>query len=41
MYDNDCCMYVVFRSSLYLGVGGTGEEGGFIILHHTQSDIEE
>ena len=41
MYDIDCGMYVVFCSSLYLGAGGTGEEGGFTILHHTQSIVEE
>ena len=41
MYGIDCDMYVIFCSSLYLGAGGTGEEGGFITLYHTQSIVEE
>ena len=41
MYGIDYGIYVVFCSSLYLGAGGTGEEGDFIILHHTQSIVEE
>ena len=41
MYGIDCGMYVVYYSSLYLGTGGTGKEGGFTILYHTQSIVEE